>query len=196
MVVVALIIAFALHIGPQDWSQFKSDLLAALLAVAGGVPAGLWLNRMAERGRRIREEADRTRRRRVVLDGLLAELAQHERAYERILTHDETDAALIPLGDCQTHFWNALAASGTLELIDDARLLGRLSSTYYLAEMFNGWARAMRDIYMLNTPMNYRQELAARAWPHLVEAARKADGSRTEVVPFLQQGLSGEVGPR
>lgn len=191
LVIVALVAAFSVRIDPQDWSQFKPDLLAALLAVAGGVPAGLWLNRMAERGRRAQEEVSRVRRRRVVLEGLLKELDQNGNAYQDVLRHDEPNVALMPLGDCMTSFWHALAASGTLNVIDDAELLSRLSTTYYLADMFNGWARSMREVFMENTPIEYRKELMGRAWPQLLEAARKAAGSRAEVVPLLQRMVQG-----
>ncbi len=187
LVAATLLVAFAAHLGTQDWSQFKSNLLAALLAVAGGVPAGLWLNRLAERGRHHQEEADRGRRRRVVLEGLLKELTQHENTYRHVLGHEEPGVALMPLGDCMTSFWHALAASGTLNLIDNVELLNKLSVTYYLADMFNEWARSTREVYMENTPIEYRKELMGRAWPPLVEAARKADGSRAEVVSLLQQ---------
>lgn len=184
---VALVVAFTVRIGPQDWSQFGSDLLAALLAVAVGVPVGLWLNRIAERGRHHQEEADRARRRRVVLEGLLKELSQHESAFRHVLGHNEPDVALMPLGDCMTSFWHALAASGALNIIADVELLNKLSATYYLADMFNGWARAMREVYMDKAPIEYRKELMGRAWPPFIEAARKADGSRAEVVPLLQK---------
>ncbi len=184
-----LFVAFAVPAGKQDWSQFKSDLLAAVLAVAGGVPAGLWLNRLAERSRRLQEETERAKSRRIVLEGLLEELKQHESAYQHILEHKEPNVALMPFTDCMTSFWHALTGSGMLSVIDDVELLNRLSGTYYLADMFNEWARSMRGVYMANTPNEYRKELMGRAWPLLVETARKANGSRADTVSLLQKAV-------
>lgn len=187
---ILLVLLFVVRMVPKDdWSQFKPDLLASLIAVAVGIPLGLMLNRLAEDWRRKLDLAEQDRRRRVVLEGLLAEMDQHATSYAKIVTHDAPDEALIPLADCRDHFWRALAASGGLNLIDDASLLNKLSISYYLAEMFNGWARAMREVYMLNTPLPYRSELIARAWPHLVEAARKASGSRGETLQAIRRHL-------
>lgn len=59
--------------------------------------------------------------------------------------------------------------------------------------MFNAWARAMREVYMLYAPDPYRSALMARAWPHLLDAAKKASGSREEVVQSIQEHLARAV---
>lgn len=84
-IVAILIFAFFVPIGRQDWSEFKPNLVAGFLALAGGVPVGLWVSRVAEDARRTRERAEAKRRRHIALEGLLGRLSNIERPMRQFL---------------------------------------------------------------------------------------------------------------
>ncbi len=188
----------------DDWSQFKSDFLAAFIAVVLGVPAGLWINRIGEAKRREQEQTERRKRLRLVLEGLIAEVRFNQRVFEGVLGHQDEPHRFLPLLDCRTQFWDAISASGNLAVVEDAALVSQVAVAYHMAHSVNAWRRPLRDAHSsldartdimvmilggTTRSSTKGAEAIAAVWPHLVEATREAARIHDTTLQRLQQAL-------
>jgi hypothetical protein len=206
VVVILLIALLPLHdffarLGPppDDWKQFKADLLAVFIAAAVAIPIGLWLNRTAERRTQERELAARMHRLRQVLQGLIDELRFNQSIFEDPAAHKSEPRHYLPLRDARTAFWDRAAAD--LSVIGHPILTDRLAVAYYFAEMVNVWRRHLRENFVSAeylTPVTLLESgqsgsdttigavVADRIWPRLLAVSKEASRIGQETLQILE----------
>jgi hypothetical protein len=161
---------------PSDWIQFVPDTLAALIAVALGVPTGLWVSHQIERSRQQDERAQRTLRLRQVLAALMEEVQFNKQQMDLLLEYTGKPQDFIPQFDYRIEVWRALSASGDLSLIEAPALLSQLAVAASHAEGVNRWRRSLRENYasLHYLDAGLGKDAANRVWPELIKATKGA----------------------
>jgi hypothetical protein len=123
------------------WSQFWPQLIATLIGVGFGIPAGVWLNHLIER---------RTQKRKVqkIKDLVVAELSTNTQYL--IEWKDNKNKGDIESGTLANHLhvetWRAFSEGGELEWIEDFRLRDSLSSAYHHTRIVQDYSRKYYDL--------------------------------------------------
>lgn len=130
---VALIVAPVAYVslGSPD-TAFLDNVMSGLLATAGaligGIPVALWLDRTIKSGEEKRQR--RTERKRELE---LLEIIREELTFSLSgLARRQANPGAIEVQPLKSDLWAAVSAAGKLNLIENHRLLNRITSAYYV----------------------------------------------------------------
>ena len=116
---------------PWDWTSFYPNLTAGLLAVVLGIPAGLWLNRLAEL-RQKRAEAEKTRLHQLaVLRAIKDEIEQNQSLIDELEGELKPDVVLTYT--LRTDLWHAVSRD-VVGAVSSEELIQDLSQLYFQYE--------------------------------------------------------------
>ena len=130
LVLLAAPLCYIVCIGPPGafWDNVMSEFLATVVALVGGIPAALWVDREIrhrEERKRLALESEKEEELLVLLGGELASCRRMIQARMQDPSGDAID--LVPL---RSDLWDAASAGGQLALIQEPALLDMLATVY------------------------------------------------------------------
>jgi hypothetical protein len=160
----------------QFWSGTMGNFLATLLGVVVGIPAGLWANRLVERGRQQEEQRRVVRLLREELDAAL----NHE------LLNDPLNPLTSPVY-LDTGAWDSISVTGDANSIQDTRLLGEISNAYHRVESLNEWLRRFYDVtYGTGSAVTFRDPETGQKFLLATEVSKVLMNLASQHRPYIE----------
>lgn len=160
----------------QFWLGAMGNLLATVVGVAVGIPAGLWVNRAVETSH---QRLDQSR----TIHNLRNELDQ-------ALTHDLLKDPLkpqVPPIYIDTGAWKASSASGDTNSIQDAELLAKIINAYYRIESLNEWLGRFYDAsYGTGSVIKFTNSATGQQTPLATEVSKVLLNLASQHRPYIE----------
>jgi hypothetical protein len=130
-----------------DWAAFNAEWVAALVAVALGIPAGLFINRQLE-SRMKRAERDRLREHQLaVLRAIKDEIDENQSLMDELEGELKQNQDAVPTYGLRTDLWHAVSRD-VVGAISSEELIGDLSRLYFQYEHLQRKLNAQFEIGM------------------------------------------------
>ncbi len=115
------------------WDNSIGNLLATVLALIGGIPVALWIDRLIKKHESLNKlRSDRLEEKKV-LDLIKEELIFNLNSL--FLKGKKGNTKTMVVQPLKSDLWNALIASGETKYIENFALLNRITSAYYVLKI-------------------------------------------------------------
>lgn len=117
--------------GKQFLDNVLSGLLSTAIALMGGIPIALWIDRRVKHREEMKKQEEQSKR-----ESELLELLREELLFTNSLLQSRLgDTSILPMQPLKSDLWSAISAAGKLNLISNHRLLNRIASAYYVVNI-------------------------------------------------------------
>ncbi len=125
---------FDLYVVQQNrsfWDSVIGNLIATIVALVGGIPVGLWIDRYIKRGEELsRVESDRRHELKIL--GLLKKELEYSFNNIFLPSRKGASANSVQLIPYKTDLWDAFCSSEEIKYIETPELLDEIASAYYI----------------------------------------------------------------
>ena len=122
------VIYFLLTEDAPDWNGLMGGIFSTCLALIGGIPTALWIDRIIKSQEQKNKEKANRKIEKEILDNIEEEIDWNEKKISSKRKIEDFDPLKI-------EYWEVLKSSGDLTFILDPKLLNQITSLYHLIKV-------------------------------------------------------------
>lgn len=165
-----------LDLADQFWLGTMANLLATVVGVAVGIPAGLWVDRVVEANR---QKLQKRHIGRILRDEL-------DQALDHDLLKDPLKPQVSPVY-IDKGAWEAASSSGDSNSIQDTELLGRIHNAYHRIDSLNEWLSRFYDAsYGTASTIEMKDPTTGEKIPLATEVAKVLLNLASQHRPYIE----------